>query len=91
MSVFAALFYTSAREIPTLLYTSSLKNTPEVAIKCQDHNQTMKTPDYITVLDYFYKKNEYIFLFRSERSEGAGRGGGGGVEGTNSRLLFFAT
>ena len=77
MSVFAALFYTSAREIPTLLCTSSLKNTPEVAIKCQDHNQTMKTPHYITVLDYFYKKNEYIFLFRSERSEAAGGGGGG--------------
>ena len=54
----------------------------------------MKTPDYITVLDYFYKKNEYIFLFRSERSEGAKGGEGGGwgvVEGTNSRLLFCAT
>ena len=51
----------------------------------------MKTPDYITVLDYFYKKNEYIFLFRSERSEGARGAGGGGVEGANSRLLFFAT
>ena len=28
MSVFPALFYTSAREIPTLLYTSSLKKVP---------------------------------------------------------------
>ena len=28
MTVFPALFYTSAREIPTLLYTSSLKKVP---------------------------------------------------------------
>ena len=48
--------------------------------KCHHHNQTMKTPVYITVLDYFYKKKlNNIFFVPSKRSGGARRGGGGGV------------
>ena len=89
MSVFAALFYTSAREIPTLLCTSSLKKYP------WGRNKVAQGSVNITISAWLLlqKKNEYIVLFRSERSEGAGGGGGGGggFEGTNSRLLFFAT
>ena len=58
--------------------------------KCHHHNQTMKTPVYITVLDYFYKKilNNIFFCSLGEKW---GSGGGGGGEGTNSRWLFFGT
>ena len=54
----------------------------------------VKSPDYITVLDYFSKKKMNIFFCsarRKVRERRGGGGGGGGFEGTNSRLLFFAT
>ena len=55
--------------------------------KCHHHNQTMKTPVYITVLDYFYKKKLNNILFCSLREKWGSEGGGGG-EGTCNKLVF---